>query len=105
MYTLFLSMFVMAVGTICDIIGIKKTYVIGFAILLFGRLVMGGGTDMGMGVMGLSQSASSTIVMVGLVILAFGTAFMSPCITTSIRRFTTLRARSTGFNFYYSRIS
>ena len=41
MYTLFLSMFVFAVGTICDIIGLKKTYLIGFTLLIGGRLIMG----------------------------------------------------------------
>ncbi len=101
MYTLFLSMFVMAVGTICDIIGLKRTYTIGFAILVSGRVIMGIGTDVGMDVLGWTQAASANIVIVGLVIMAFGTAFMSPCISTSIRRFTTLRSRATGFNFYY----
>lgn len=101
MYTLFLSMFVFAVGTICDIIGLKKTYLIGFALLIGGRLIMGLGSDFGMHVCGLSQDNSKFFVIAGIAILSFGTAFMSPCISTSIRRFTTLRARPTGFNFYY----
>lgn len=40
-------------------------------------------------------------VMAGILIMSFGTAFMSPVIQTSIRRFTPLKARSTGFNIYY----
>ena len=39
--------------------------------------------------------------MAGILIMSFGTAFMSPVIQTSIRRFTPLKARSTGFNIYY----
>lgn len=39
--------------------------------------------------------------MTGILIMSFGTAFMSPVIQTSIRRFTPLKARSTGFNIYY----
>ena len=101
MYTLFLSLFVFAVGTICDIIGLRRTFLIGFLILIAGRIIMAVGSDFGMKVMDLSQDASRYIVMSGIAVMSFGTAFMSPCITTSIRRFTTLRARPTGFNFYY----
>ncbi len=101
MYTLFLSLFVFAVGTICDIIGLKRTYLIGFILLISGRLILGFGTDFGTKVCELSQDDSRYFVMAGIAIMSFGTAFMSPCITTSIRRFTTLRARPTGFNFYY----
>ena len=101
MYTLFISLFVFAVGTICDIIGLRRTYLIGFTLLIGGRLILGMGTDFGTEVLQLSQDASRYFVMAGIGIMSFGTAFMSPCITTSIRRFTTLRARPTGFNFYY----
>lgn len=101
MYTLFLSMFVFAVGTICDIIGLRKTYLIGFMLLIGGRLVMGLGSDFGTNVLDLSLENASYFVIAGIGILSFGTAFMSPCISTSIRRFTTLRSRPTGFNFYY----
>ncbi|MCH5284069.1 MAG: MFS transporter [Akkermansiaceae bacterium] len=101
MYTLFVSLFVFAVGSICDIIGLKRTYLVGFSLLITGRLVMALGSDFGKFIMELSQDQSRYIVMAGIGIMAFGTAFMSPCITTSIRRFTTLRARPTGFNFYY----
>ncbi len=101
MYTLFLSLFVFAVGTICDIIGLKRTYLVGFTMLILGRLVMGMGSDFGMQVLDLSQDSSRYIVISGIAIMSFGSAFMSPCIGTSIRRFTTLKARPTGFNFYY----
>lgn len=101
MYTLFLSLFVFAVGTICDIIGLKRTYLVGFSMLIFGRLILGLGSDFGMRVLDLSQDNSRYIVIAGIAIMSFGSAFMSPCISTSIRRFTTLRARPTGFNFYY----
>lgn len=43
LYTLFISAFVFAVGSICDIIGIRRTYLIGFIILIAGRLIMGFG--------------------------------------------------------------
>ncbi|MGN0829531.1 MAG: MFS transporter [Akkermansia sp.] len=101
MYTLFLSLFAFAVGTICDIIGLRKTYTIGFGVLIAGRLLMGLGRDFGVSVLGLNPEWAQVIVMLGIGTMAFGSAFMGPCISTSIRRFTTLRARPTGFNFYY----
>lgn len=101
MYTLFLSLFVFAVGTICDIIGLKRTYLIGFSILITGRLLLGFGTDLGTSLFNMTHENTRFIVMLGIGIMSFGTAFMSPCISTSIRRFTTLRSRPTGFNFYY----
>lgn len=101
LYTLLLSMFVLAVGTICDIIGLKRTYAIGFGLLIFGRLLLGFGFDFGTRTLGWEPDVSRTIVMVGISIMSFGSAFMSPCISTSIRRYTTLRSRPTGYNFYY----
>ncbi len=96
LYTLFISAFVFAVGSICDIIGIRNTYLIGFSILIAGRLLMGFGPDLfGPGDYG------QIAVMTGIVIMSFGTAFMSPVIQTSIRRFTPVKARSVGFNVYY----
>ena len=77
MYTLFLSLFAFAVGTICDIIGLKRTYAIGFAVLITGRLLLGCGVDFG-DMLGLSQAASRIFVMVGIGIMAFGSAFMGP---------------------------
>ena len=101
LYTLFISAFVFAVGTICDIIGIKKSYAIGFVLILVGRLLLGFGTDVCTKWWGWEMQTSSYVVMAGIFIMSFGTAFMSPVIQTSIRRFTTKRIRSTGFNFYY----
>ncbi len=101
LYTLFLSLFVFAVGTICDIIGLKRTYLIGFALLIFGRIMLGCGFDFGTKQLELMPENARFLVIAGICVMAFGTAFMSPCISTSIRRFTTLRSRPTGFNFYY----
>ncbi len=96
LYTLFISAFVFAVGSICDIIGIRKTYMIGFIILIVGRLLMGLGPDICT-----TPEADKSSVMLGILIMSFGTAFMSPVIQTSVRRFSPIKARSVGFNIYY----
>lgn len=101
LYTLFISALVFAVGTICDIIGLKKSYAIGLALLLFGRILLGFGTDVCTEFLGWTMDQSTYVVMAGIFIMSFGTAFMSPVIQTSIRRFTTIKVRPTGFNFYY----
>ncbi len=100
LYTLFISLFAFACGTVCDIIGLRKTYTIGFLVLICGRIFLGTGTDIGK-MIGLGLADSRFFVMAGIGIMAFGSAFMSPCITTSIRRFSPKAARPTGFNFYY----
>lgn len=96
LYTLFISAFVLAVGSICDIIGLKRTYSIGFFVLILGRLMMGLGSDLIEDV-----QTGQYVTMAGIIVMSFGTAFMSPVIQTSIRRFTSLKARATGFNVYY----
>ncbi len=100
MFTLCISMFVLAVGTICDIIGLKRTYTIGFAILITGRLLMGYGSEI-TEMLDIARTNNTIFINAGILIMAFGTAFMSPCVQTSIRRFTPLHARATGFNFFY----
>ncbi len=100
MFTLCISMFVLAVGTICDIIGLKRTYTIGFIILISGRLLMGLGSEI-TEFLNMPRTENSIFICAGILVMAFGTAFMSPCVQTSIRRFTPLHARATGFNFYY----
>ncbi len=94
-FTLLISVFVMGVGSICDSIGIKKSYFIGFGLLLISRL--------GLGVMPsfLHGDILKYSVQVMLIVMAFGTSMILPVTTTGIRRFTTKESRATGFNMYY----
>ncbi len=94
-FTLLISIFVMAVGSICDSIGIKHSYYIGFGLLLFSRL------GLGVSPLFLEGSALKITAEVLLIVMAFGTSMILPVTNTGLRRFTTKENRATGFNMYY----
>ncbi len=94
-YTLFITAFIFAVGSICDTIGVKKSLLIGIGLLLVARLGLGTAPLFLQGEV-LRYTVTSLIL-----VMALGTSFMSPVITTGLRRFTTKENRSTGFNVYY----
>ena len=117
-YTLYITAFVFAVGSICDVIGIRKSYFIGIGLLAIARLGLGvmptfdnQSVQLGFGGIHLFGSqwfafdyATGTRqlgVKGFIIILALGTAFMSPVTMTSLRRFTSKATRATGFNVYY----
>ncbi|MEI6655840.1 MAG: MFS transporter [Verrucomicrobiota bacterium] len=94
-YMLFVTAFMFGVGSICDVIGIKKSYFIGFGLLALARL--------GLGVVPvfLHGEALQWVVKGLLLIMSLGTAFIAPVTMTSLRRYTTKSVRATGFNVYY----
>ena len=94
-YTLYITAFVFAVGSICDVIGIRKSYFIGIGLLAVARLGLGLAPEFLQGI----QLQWCTKAL--LIVLALGTAFMSPVTMTSLRRFTSKATRPTGFNVYY----
>ncbi|MEO0017233.1 MAG: hypothetical protein RLZZ522_516 [Verrucomicrobiota bacterium] len=94
-YTLYITAFVFAVGSICDVIGIRKSYFIGISALAVARLGLGLAPEFLQGI----QLQWCTKAL--LIVLALGTAFMSPVTMTSLRRFTSKATRPTGFNVYY----
>lgn len=94
-YTLYITAFVFAVGSICDVIGIKRSYFFGIAMLAVARLGLGVAPTM-------LQGDSLQWCVKGLIIvMSLGTAFMSPVTMTSLRRYTSKTTRATGFNVYY----
>jgi MFS family permease len=112
---------VFAIGSICDIIGIKKSFYLGISLLCISRLGIGWGStlvqgdaatlwnDLGLGklmeTIGVSYtptfSMKQLVIMVSILIMSLGTAFISPVTQTALRRFTTKDNRATGFNLYY----
>lgn len=94
-YALYIVAFVFAVGSVCDVIGIKKTLLIGLGFLLVGY---GGLT---LAPRELEPETAKYVVMVCLILLALGMAFLSPPLKSGLRRFTSKNNRATGFNVYY----
>lgn len=115
-FTLYVTAFMFAVGSICDAIGIRKSFFIGIGLLAVARL--------GLGVFPVLPSSELHLVFQGIgkagwlgfdyltntrllgvkffiIVMALGTAFMSPVVMTALRRFTTKENRATGFNLYY----
>jgi len=99
-YTLLVTAFMFAVGSVCDIIGIKKSFFIGIGLTTVSRLCMGiMGFLLSAGVF--ESSLAQNIVVAMLVVLALGSCFTGPVTQTALRRFTTQKTRATGFNLYY----
>lgn len=94
-WSLFVTAFVLAVGSICDVIGIRKSFFLGIGLLFAARL------GFGIAPVFLEKSALQMTVKGIMMIWALGTAFMAPIVVTGIRKFTTKENRATGFNLYY----
>lgn len=94
-FTLYVTAFVFAVGSICDVIGIKRSLFIGLVLLAVARL------GLGTAPLYLRDEPLQLAVKGFIVLMSLGTAFMSPVIMTALRRYTTKDTRATGFNIYY----
>jgi len=94
-YMLFVTAFMFGVGSICDVIGIRQSYFIGFGLLAMSRL------GLGLAPVWLHGESLQWVVKGILLVMALGTAFVTPVTMTSLRRYTTKAVRSTGFNVYY----
>lgn len=94
-YTLYITAFVFAVGSVCDVIGIRRSFYIGIGLLALSRLGLGFAPEYLEGA-GLNYTVKALII-----IMALGTAAMGPVVMTSLRRFTSNKNRATGFNVNY----
>ena len=94
-YMLYTTAFLFAVGAICDVIGIRRSLFIGTSLLATARLGLGVAPNY------ISGAALQCTVKGFLIVMALGTAFMSPVIMTALRRYTNKETRATGFNIYY----
>jgi MFS family permease len=85
-----MTLAVMAVGSLTDALGIKRTFILGYIFCLFARFFM-------------TISTSKFIALgLGLFPLAIGLALLSPVMNAAIRRFSTTAQRSMAFSIYYT---
>lgn len=94
-FTLYITAFAFAVGSICDVIGVKKAYCIGIGLLALSRF------GLGFAPMISSGDTMGYLVRSLIIVMSLGTAFMSPVTMTALRRYTSKETRGTGFNIYY----
>ena len=94
-FTLYVTAFVLGVGSICDAIGLRKAFFIAAGLLTVAR------AGMGIAPMFLKGQPLQYAVMTLILMLSMGTAFMVTAVPVGVRRFTDKSNRSTGFNVYY----
>lgn len=97
-FFLFITAFMFTVGSICDVIGDKKSFLFSTLLLLISRL--------GMGVLPgiIDGTVLKTAIAALLFVMALGTAMLVTITNTALRHFTTGGKdgnRSKGFNLYY----
>lgn len=95
-YTLLITAFIFGIGAICDIVGIKRSFLGGLGILIVTRFIFAVSPFFVK-----DQGTLQFIVIAAMLAMSFGTAFMGPIFNTAMRRFTSKENRSTGFNVYY----
>ena len=89
-WSVVLSLFVIIVGPVCDVIGIKRTLLVGCYLLLFSRLLMPFAPEI--------YSSS----LVGFLPMAIGIAITGPVLSVGIKRFTTKETAALGFGLFYT---
>jgi dipeptide/tripeptide permease len=89
-WSMLLSLFVIIVGPVCDVIGVKRTLLVGCYLLLFSRLLMPFAPDI--------YSSS----LLGFWPMAIGIAITGPVLSVGIKRFTTKETAALGFGLFYT---
>lgn len=94
-FFLFITAFMFTVGSICDAIGVKKSFLFATLLLMISRLGLGVGPEMFAG------DSLKYVTMMLLIIMSLGTAVLVTNTNTALRHFTSKKNRGTGFNVYY----
>jgi len=85
-----MTLVMVLVGSLTDVLGIRRTFLLGFLICLLARIGM------------LAQAAPWMALTFGLFPLAAGLALMSPVMTAAMKRYSTASQRSVAFSLYYA---
>ena len=90
LWSTLLSLFTVLVGSLTDVLGIKKTFIAGFILCIFTRAVM------------TLTATKWTVLTFGLLPLALGEALMVPVMTAAVKRYSNTKQRSMAFSMYYA---
>ena len=85
-----LTFFTVLVGSFTDVVGIRRTFILGFVLCGFARVGM------------LLTTPTILPLGLGLLPLALGLALMSPVMTAAMKRYSTAAQRSVAFSLYYA---
>jgi len=78
------------IGSLTDVLGIRKTFLLGFVVCLISRIIM-------------TTSVSRWIALPGgLYLQAIGLALMVPVMVAAVKRYTNAAQRSVAFSLYYA---
>lgn len=78
------------VGSLTDVVGIRRTFLLGFAICIVARIGM------------LASVTPWVALSFGMCPLAVGLALMTPVMTAAMKRYSTAAQRSVAFSLYYA---
>jgi len=84
------TLFTVLVGSFTDVVGIRRTFLIGFTICASARLVM------------MATAVPWLALTTGLLPLGAGLALMTPVMAAAMRRYSTAAQRSVAFSLYYA---
>jgi MFS family permease len=89
-WSMMMTFFTVLVGSLVDAIGLRKAFLLGFAVCIFSRGMMTFAT------------AKWLALPFGLFVLALGEALMTPVMVAAVRRYTTTAQRSISFSIFYA---
>jgi len=89
-WTALMTFFTVLVGSFTDVVGIRRTFILGFVVCGLGRMGM------------LLTTPAILPIGLGLLPLALGLALMSPVMTAAMKRYSTAAQRSVAFSLYYA---
>jgi MFS family permease len=85
-----LTFFTIMVGSFTDVMGIRRTFILGFVVCGLARMGM------------LFTTPAMLPLGLGLLPLALGLALMTPVMTAAMKRYSTAAQRSVAFSLYYA---
>ncbi len=85
-----MTLFTVLVGSLVDAIGLRKAFLLGFAVCIYARAVL------------TFCTVKWLVLPAGLLPLALGEALMTPVMVAAVRRYSTTAQRSVSFSIFYA---